>query len=207
MKNTAKSKPVSIRTLTVKIVIAWAIVAFVLFPNVSLLGSVFYKNGQFSTEVFGKVFGSARAMKSLKNSFILAFTLVVTVNVVGTLSVLLTEYWDIKGAKILRLAYMSSLIYGGVVLVSGYKYVYGANGLLTKMLLKLFPAMNPGWFVGYGAVVFVMTFSCTQNHMMFLKNAIHGLDYHTIEAAKNMGASGAAIFFQVVMPEIGRAHV
>ncbi len=200
MKNTAKSKPVSIRTLTVKIVIAWAIVAFVLFPNVSLLGSVFYKNGQFSTEVFGKVFGSARAMKSLKNSFILAFTLVVTVNVVGTLSVLLTEYWDIKGAKILRLAYMSSLIYGGVVLVSGYKYVYGANGLLTKMLLKLFPAMNPGWFVGYGAVVFVMTFSCTQNHMMFLKNAIHGLDYHTIEAAKNMGASGAAIFFQVVMP-------
>ncbi len=200
MKNTAKSKPVSIRTLMVKIVIAWAIVAFVLFPNVSLLGSVFYKNGQFSTEVFGKVFGSARAMKSLKNSFILAFTLVVTVNVVGTLSVLLTEYWDIKGAKILRLAYMSSLIYGGVVLVSGYKYVYGANGILTKMLLKLFPAMNPGWFVGYGAVVFVMTFSCTQNHMMFLKNAIHGLDYHTIEAAKNMGASGAAIFFQVVMP-------
>ena len=83
MKNTAKSKPVSIRTLTVKIVIAWAIVAFVLFPNVSLLGSVFYKNGQFSTEVFGKVFGSARAMKSLKNSFILAFTLVVTVNVLG----------------------------------------------------------------------------------------------------------------------------
>lgn len=200
MKNTAKSKPVSIRTLMVKVVIAWAIVAFVLFPNLSLLGSVFYKNGQFSTEVFGKVFGSARAMKSLKNSFILAFTLVVTVNVVGTLSVLLTEYWDIKGAKILRLAYMSSLIYGGVVLVSGYKYVYGANGILTKMLLKLFPSMNPGWFVGYGAVVFVMTFSCTQNHMMFLKNAIHGLDYHTIEAAKNMGASGAAIFFQVVMP-------
>ena len=69
--------------------------------------------------MFGKVFGSARAMKSLVNSFILAFTLVVTVNIVGTLSVLLTEYWDIKGARVLKLAYMSSLIYGGVVLVSG----------------------------------------------------------------------------------------
>ena len=76
-------------------------------------------------------------MKSLVNSFILAFTLVVTVNIVGTLSVLLTEYWDIKGAKILKLAYMSSLIYGGVVLVSGYKYVYGANGLLTKLLVSV----------------------------------------------------------------------
>lgn len=100
----------------------------------------------------------------------------------------------------MRLAYMSSLIYGGVVLVAGYKYVYGAKGLLTKLLLAIFPSMNPNWFVGYGAVVFVMTFSCTQNHMMFLKNAIHGLDYHTIEAAKNMGASGSTIFFKIVMP-------
>ena len=65
---------------------------------------------------------------------------------------------------------------------------------------ELFPDMNPKWFVGYGAVVFVMTFSCTQNHMMFLKNAIHGLDYHTIEAAKNMGATGSRIFFQIVLP-------
>lgn len=200
MKQVSKSKSFNIRTLILKIVIVWAIVAFVIYPNLNLLASVFYKNGQFSTEVFGKVFGSARAMKSLVNSFILAFTLVVTVNIVGTLSVLLTEYWDIKGAKILKLAYMSSLIYGGVVLVSGYKYVYGANGLLTKLLVSVFPGMNPGWFVGYGAVVFVMTFSCTQNHMMFLKNAIHGLDYYTIEAAKNMGASGSRIFFRIVMP-------
>ena len=200
MKQRSKRKSFSIQTLILKIVIVWAIVAFVIYPNLNLLVSVFYKNGQFSTEVFGKVFGSARAMKSLVNSFILAFTLVVTVNIVGTLSVLLTEYWDIKGAKILKLAYMSSLIYGGVVLVSGYKYVYGANGLLTKLLVSVFPGMNPNWFVGYGAVVFVMTFSCTQNHMMFLKNAIHGLDYHTIEAAKNMGASGSRIFFQIVMP-------
>ena len=178
MKQRSKSKSFSIQTLILKIVIVWAIVAFVIYPNLNLLVSVFYKNGQFSTEVFGKVFGSARAMKSLVNSFILAFTLVVTVNIVGTLSVLLTEYWDIKGARVLKLAYMSSLIYGGVVLVSGYKYVYGANGLLTKLLVSVFPGMNPNWFVGYGAVVFVMTFYCTQNHMMFLKNAIHGLDYH-----------------------------
>ena len=200
MKYITRKQSFRIQTLILKIVIIWAIVAFVIYPNVNLLISVFYKSGQFSTEVFGKVFGSARAMKSLVNSFILAFTLVVTVNIVGTLSVLLTEYWDIRGAKVLKLAYMSSLVYGGVVLVSGYKYVYGANGLLTKLLLSMVPGMNPNWFVGYGAVVFVMTFSCTQNHMMFLKNAIHGLDYHTIEAAKNMGASGSRIFFRIVMP-------
>lgn len=193
-------KPFGWQTLLLKLVIVWAIIAFVVYPNLNLLFSIFFQDGSFSAEAVGKVFRSARAMKSLKNSFILAFTLVVTVNIVGTLSVLFTEYWEIKGAKILKLAYMSSLIYGGVVLVSGYKSVYGANGLITKFLMGLFPGMNPNWFVGYGAVVFVMTFSCTQNHMMFLKNAIHSIDYHTVEAAKNMGASGANIFFRIVFP-------
>lgn len=198
--NKSGTKGLNIQTLVLKLVLVWAIIAFVIYPNLNLLVSVFYPNGQFSTGVFGKVLNSSRAMKSLGNSFILAFTLIITVNIVGTLSVLFTEYWDIKGAGILRLVYMSSLIYGGVVLVSGYKYVYGANGLLTKLLVSVFPQMNPNWFVGYGAVVFVMTFSCTQNHMMFLRNAIHGVDYHTIEAAKNMGASGGKIFLQIVMP-------
>ncbi len=176
------------------------ILAFIVYPAVYLLGNVFYHDGQVSTEVFGKVFSSRRAMQSLWNSFVLAVTLVITVNIVGTLCVLFTEYWEIKGARLLKLAYMSSLVYGGVVLVSGYKYVYGEKGLLTKLLLQVFPNMNPSWFVGYGAVVFVMTFACTQNHMMFLKNAIHSLDYHTIEAAKNMGSSGGAILFRIVMP-------
>ena len=193
-------KNFSISGLVLKIIVAWALIAFVVYPVLSLLVQTFWQGGSLSTDVFGKVFSSARAMQSLKNSFILAFTLVVTVNVVGTLCVLFTEYWDIKGAKILRLSYMTSLIYSGVVLVAGYKYVYGESGLLTKLLLQFFPNMNPNWFVGYGAVVFVMTFSCTQNHMMFLKNAIHGLDYHTVEAAKNMGASGTSIFFKVVLP-------
>lgn len=193
-------KNFSISGLILKIIVAWALVAFVVYPVVSLLIQTFWQDGTLSTEVVSKVFSSARAVKSLKNSFILAFTLVVTVNIVGTLCVLFTEYWDIKGANILRLSYMTSLIYSGVVLVAGYKYVYGAEGLLTKLLLMVFPGMDPNWFVGYGAVVFVMTFSCTQNHMMFLKNAIHGLDYHTVEAAKNMGASGSTIFFKVVLP-------
>lgn len=193
-------KRISISGLVLKLLVAWALIAFVVYPVVSLLVQTFWHDGTLSTEVFGKVFSSARAVQSLKNSFILAFTLVVTVNVVGTLCVLFTEYWDIKGAKILRLSYMTSLIYSGVVLVAGYKYVYGETGLLTKLLLQVFPNMNPNWFVGYGAVVFVMTFSCTQNHMMFLKNAIHGLDYHTVEAAKNMGASGSTIFFKIVLP-------
>ena len=121
---------------------------------------------------------------------------------VGTLAVLFTEYWDLKGSRILKLSYMTSLVYGGVVLATGYKFVYGSKGIITKLLLLIMPEMNPSWFSGFGAVLFVMTFACTSNHIIFLTNAIRAMDYHVIEAAQNLGASDSKILFKVVLPSL-----
>lgn len=197
-----KKKRINIGSILVKGILIWLIVAFIIYPNLNLLISIFYKNGEFSTEVFQKILSSERAIRSLKNSFILAFSMLVTVNVIGILVVLFTEYWEIKGSSVLRLGYMSSLVYGGVVLVTGYKFIYGSNGILTKFLTRLIPSIPNDWFNGYWAVIFIMTFACTSNHIIFLTNAIRALDYHTIEAAKNMGASGWKIFFKVVFPTL-----
>ncbi len=186
----------------VRIVISYLIIAFIIYPNINLLFSIFYKQGEFSVEVFSKILSSERAMRSMANSFILAISMIVSVNLVGTFCVLLTEYWKIKGAKILRLAYMSSLVYGGVTLVTGYKFVYGSNGVLTKLLTKIVPSLDPNWFTGYWAVIFIMTFACTTNHIIFLTNAVRAVDGHIIEAARNMGASGATVFFRVVLPTL-----
>ena len=38
--------------------------------------------------------------------------------------------------------------------------------------------------------------------MMFLTNSLRSIDYHTIEAAKNMGASQMKILFQIVLPTL-----
>lgn len=114
--------------------------------------------------------------------------------------VLVVEYFDIKGAKVLRLGYFTTLIYSGVVLVSGYKLIYGETGLMTKVLAFVFPSMDTTWFHGYWAVLFVMTFACTSNHVLFLSNAMRKVDFQTIEAAKNMGASSFYILRRVVLP-------
>ena len=119
---------------------------------------------------------------------------------VGITLVLISEYFDIKGAKILRLGYFTTLIYSGVVLVSGYKFVYGEEGFMTKLLVQLFPSFNTTWFHGYWAVLFVMTFACTSNHFLFLSNAIRKIDFQTVEAARNMGASTWYILRRVVLP-------
>jgi len=186
--------------IIIRVVLIWFAIAFLIVPNINMIISIFVKDGRFSTDVFNRLLSSERAIKALINSFILAFSLVISVNVVGVLLVLFTEYLEIKGAKILKLAYLSTLVYSGVVVATGYKFIYGSTGFATKLLLHIFPEMNPNWFTGYFAVMFVMTFACTSNHIIFLSNAIRGIDYQTVEAAKNMGASFQAILFKVVLP-------
>jgi iron(III) transport system permease protein len=186
----------------IKTGILWVIAALLVYPNIQMIINIFYKEGGvgFSLETFRKLLSSARAMRSIRNSFILALSMVITVNISGTLLVFFTEYLDIKGAKFLKLGYMSTLVYGGIVLCTGYKFVYGQNGIITHFLLDLFPDLNPRWFTGYFAVIFIQTFAGTSNHIVFLTNAIRGIDYQTIEAARNLGAPPLKIFVKVVLP-------
>ena len=186
----------------IRIGLIWFLVTFIIYPNIDLVLGVFVKDGQFTLDAVNRVLKSPRAIQSIMNSFKLALSLIVTVNVVGLLCVLFTEYFDIKGAKILKLGYMTSLIYGGVVLATGYKFVYGPYGMITRILQNFLPNLDANWFVGYGAVLFIMTFSGTANHTLFLTNTIRGVDYHTIEAARNMGAKPFTVFRKIVLPTL-----
>ena len=47
-----------------------------------------------------------------------------------------------------------------------------------------------------------MTFACTSNHALFLRNAIRGIDYNTVEAARNMGAGPFKVLRKVVFPTL-----
>lgn len=180
--------------------LAWFILAFLVYPNLNLLKQTFFAEGGFSLEPIQKLLHSKRALGSLLHSIVLAISLVGTVNIVGIFLVLVIDYFEVKGAKILRLGYLTTLIYSGIVLVSGYKFIYGDKGIVTKGLISMFPLMDPKWFTGYGAVLFVMTFAITSNHVIFLSNAIRKVDYQTIEAARNMGASTFYVLRRVVLP-------
>ena len=104
--------------IIIKIALIWFIITFLVFPNLNLLARVFVKDGHFTLEAIDKIMKSARAMKSLKNSFVLAIASIITVNISGILVVLFTEYFDIKGAKILSLGFMSTLIYSCLLYTS-----------------------------------------------------------------------------------------
>ena len=176
-------------------------IGFMLAPCLNTLTSVFTaKEGDPFAVI--RFFFAGNMIKDVLNSLKLAVCLVITVNLVGITLVLLTEYFDIKGAKFLRLGYMTTMIYSGVALVTGYLFLYDNDGIITTLLTNAFPGINKNWFSGFGAVLFTMTFACTSNHMLFLRNAIRGIDYNTVEAARNMGAGPMKVLFKVVFPTL-----
>ncbi len=184
---------------------AYLFFGFMVLPCLNTLTSIFTtKNasGQIDPWAVIRFFFAGNMKRYVWNSLKLALFLIVTVNVVGVSAVLLTEYFDIRGARILRLGYMTTLIYSGVALVTGYLFLYDRNGILTTALVNAFPGMNPNWFSGFNAVLFTMTFACTSNHMLFLRNAIRGIDYNTVEAARNMGAKPFTVLRRVVFPTL-----
>lgn len=184
---------------------AYLFFGFMVLPCLNTLTSIFTErdaNGNIDPFAVIRFFFAGNMMDFVWNSLKLALCLVITVNVVGVSIVLLTEYFDIKGANILRLGYMTTLIYSGVALVTGYLFLYQNDGIITTALIELFPNMNPDWFSGFNAVLFTMTFACTSNHALFLRNAIRGIDYNTIEAARNMGAKPFKVLLKVVFPTL-----
>ncbi|MCL2811211.1 MAG: ABC transporter permease subunit [Clostridia bacterium] len=184
----------------------YLLLGFMILPCLNTLTSIFTTingtTGRTDPWAVIRFFFAGNMSAYVWNSLKLALYLVVTVNVVGVSIVLLTEYFDIKGAKFLRAGYMTTMIYSGVALVTGYLFLYGRDGMLTTTLVNAFPGLNPNWFSGFNAVMFTMTFACTSNHALFLRNAIRGIDYNTVEAARNLGARPLKVLVKVVFPTL-----
>ncbi len=86
---------------------------FMLLPCLNTLSQIFTVRdsaGNLDPLAVIRFFFAGNMPSFVGNSLKLALALVVTVNIVGVSIVLLTEYFDIKGAKILRLGYMTTLI-------------------------------------------------------------------------------------------------
>lgn len=188
--------------LGVLAVLAWFSVTLLVIPNLNLLITTFFPNGQFSGSAVQRLTSSPRAMKALGNSFLLAFCLSVTTNVVGIFIVLVTQFYEVRGRRILWLGYATTLIYGGIVLASAYRLIYGDTGPVTRLLTAIVPGLEPTWFSGFGAVLFTMSLACTTNHLLFVSGALGGIDNQTVEAAKLMGASDWTILTRVVLPQL-----
>ena len=181
-------------------VVIWCAVSFIYAPIFSVLRFAFAPEGEVSFGAVGELAGSRRVRTAIVNTLVVTGLSVITVNLVGIFQVAVLEYLRIGGRPFLRFVYSTPLIFVSVTAATGYGFVYGQTGALTRLLQSVWPALPNDWFTGTFAVVFAHSFLLTSFHFLFLRAAIRRVDYSTVEAARCLGATNMQAFVKVVLP-------
>ncbi|MDE0697237.1 MAG: ABC transporter permease subunit [Boseongicola sp.] len=182
------------------VVVIWCAASFIYAPIFSVLRFAFAPEGDIGLGAIGELAGSRRVRTAIVNTLVVTGLSVITVNVIGIFQVAVLEYLRVGGRGFLRFAYSTPLIFVSVAAATGYGFVYGQTGALTRLLQSVWPALPNDWFTGTLAVVFAHTFLLTSFHFLFLRAAIRRVDYSTVEAARGLGASNMEAFVRVVLP-------
>jgi len=180
--------------------VLWLAICFIYHPIWSVLKFAFAPEGTVSLAALGELSGSRRVRSAIFNTLLVTGLSVLTVNVVGIFQVAVLEYLKVPGRGFLRLAYSTPLVFTSVAAATGYGFVYGQTGVLTRIFQTFLPALPNDWFSGTLAVVFAHSFLLSSFHFLFLRAAIRRVDYSIVEAAKSLGAGNARAFVQVVLP-------
>lgn len=193
-------KPQKLLYLLGILALVWIIVAFVYFPIISVLMKALVADGTPTSEAISDLARSRRVRSVVWNTIWISVLSVFTVNVVGIFQVAVLEYVKVRGNAILRVGYATPLVLVSVVAAAGYKFTYGEFGVVTRALQPIFPDLDPEWFTGGFAVLYAHTFLLTYFHFLFLRAAMRKVDFSTIEAARNLGASQFTAFIRIALP-------
>lgn len=201
MINKEKGK-ISIPWIITIVFVVWMLFTFVILPNLNMIRLTLFNSGKLDLTPLSKVLASSRVKQTLKNTILISTLVAITTNIIGIFQILVLDYFDIKGRRILNVLYHLPIVINGLVLVLSYNFIIGTKGILTTNLQNLTPQLSNDWFVGLPAVLLQLTFSNTMYHITFVRSALNSIDYQTIEAAKNMGSSTPRILRKVVIPTI-----
>lgn len=182
------------------VVIIWFVVAFMVHPLVSILQKAFFADGSFSLKNVQQVLKSRSIQQTITNTLVMSALTVVSVNVVGIFQVLVTEYYDIKGARFAKMMFFVPLILTSISLVTGLQFLFNEYSVLNTFLAWLIPGFPKDWFEGPGAVFYIHTFFFTSYFILFVRTTFKKVDNATVEAARSLGARSFKVFMKVALP-------
>lgn len=181
--------------------VIWFLIAFVVFPLGSALYAALFKDGTFvAVQTALELIASKRVRAAIFNTVWMTVASTVTVTILGIFQVAVLEYFHVRGRTILKIGFAVPLVFGSVIAATGYNFTYGPSGVLTVLLQKMGIGIDQYWFQGWFGVLYAHTFLLTNFYFLFLRAAMRRIDYSTIEAARNLGASEWTIIRRVVLP-------
>lgn len=200
MKQTDKSGVIRILWYALS---AFLILGYIVLPLARTFIEALRTESGFGPDVFREFFTNPNQREVLGNTVLLGTATVLTCGFLGTALALYMTFLCRRNRKLIHILLLSPMMVPGVIIVIAFIQLYGESGLLTKAVQAALHLSKAPWnFQGFGAILFVITYTQYVYFYMNVYVALKYLDYSAVEAAESLGASRLRMFADVIWPTI-----
>lgn len=174
---------------------------FMVYPLMRIaIQSVTDENdGHFTMRYFVKFFGQPFYSRTLLNSFKVALCTCVISLVLGVPLAYLYNMYEVKGRKLLQVLIILSSMSAPFIGAYAWVKLLGRAGVITKFIKALTGITIPNIY-GFNGILLVLSLKLFPLVFLYVSGAMKNVDNSLLEASANMGVSGLKRFFTVVIP-------
>ena len=198
-----KKERISIFRYLWYLILVFLIIGYIIVPFFHTFMQALETDSGYGFDVFREFFQNPNQRKVIANTVLLGAAAVVTCGTIGIMLAMYMTFLAGKWKKFTHILLLSPMMIPGVITVISFIQLYGESGILTKGIQYLFHLEQvPFQFQGFGAIVFVVTYTQYVYFYLNVYVAMKYVDNSSIEAARSMGASWFQIFKDVIWPVI-----
>lgn len=184
------------------------ILGYILLPFLHTVMQAFRTEDGYGWETVAEFFTNPNQRQVIKNTVLLGVSMVCTCGFLGIALALYMTFLAGRRKKAVHVLLLSPMMLPGVITVISFIQLYGESGMVTKLLEAVFGLEKAPWsFEGFGAILFVITYTQYVYFYLNVYVALKYIDYSAVEAARSLGASRLQIFTDVIWPVIRPAVI
>ncbi|MGN1163800.1 MAG: ABC transporter permease [Candidatus Ornithospirochaeta sp.] len=174
---------------------------FMVYPLYKIVRQSFLdeNTGEFTLRYFIKFFGQPFYFRTLINSFKVAIAACFFSLLIGVPLAYLYNMYEIKGRKTLQLLIILSSMSAPFIGAYAWVKLLGRAGAITKFIKAVFGITIPNIY-GFNGILLVLSLKLFPLVFLYVSGAMKNVDNSLLEASANMGVSGIKRFFKVVLP-------
>ena len=157
------------------------------------------KTGEFTMRYFIKFFSQPYYFRTLINSLTVAIAACVLSLILGVPLAYLYNMYEIKGRKTLQMLIILSSMSAPFIGAYAWVKLLGRAGVITKFIKAITGITIPSIY-GFNGILLVLSLKLFPLVFLYVSGAMKNVDNSLLEASANMGISGAKRFFKVVLP-------
>lgn len=190
-------------TLDVWFILSLAILGlftlFLIFPLTRVLkSSIYASDGSLTLEYFRQFFGQPYYFETIVNSFKVSIAVTIVCLIIGIPFSYFYTFYHIKGAKLLFIGAVLSLMSAPFIGAYAWILLMGRNGIMTRLVEGILP-MKVGSIYGFGGILLVLSLKLFPLVSVYMNGAFKSIDASLMEASENLGCTGLKRFWTVTM--------